>query len=74
MAPDEIADVNQSSADMDEVAGAVERFRARPDLVAWLPNIRDLQLEQILVHEQRQTRAQSVLDALNDYRIEMEGR
>ena len=74
VAPDEIEEINQASADMDEVAGAVERLRARPDLVAWLPNIRGLQLEQKFVHELRLTRAQSVLDALNDYRIEMEGR
>lgn len=57
VAPDEIEDVNQASADMDEVASAVERLRARPDLVAWLPQIRGLQLEEILVHEQRLTRA-----------------
>ena len=49
------------------VLAAAKRLQARPELIAWLPYVRDLQLEQIDIHSKRLDRADNVLKALNEY-------
>ena len=58
-----------AGVDVDEldVREAALRLGARPELVAWLPYVRSLQLEQIAVHEMRLERATTTLEALREY-------
>jgi len=50
---------------------AAQRLQNRPEFVAWLPYVRDLQLEQIRVHGVRLERAQKVLQLLQNYAVEI---
>ena len=49
------------------IRGAALRLAERPELIAWLPYIRSMQLEQIAVHEIRLRHAQETLEALAGY-------
>ena len=51
----------------DQVRATVQRFLERDALIEWLPEMRHLQTEQLLVNEDRLARAWSVLELLRDY-------
>jgi hypothetical protein len=64
------ANVDAARGDQPPVSGileAAERLQHRPELVAWLPYVRDLQLEQIDAHGSRLERARKLLGMLHDY-------
>ena len=65
--PDDFAAAKASQHENANVLAAVKRLQARPEFIAWLPYVRDMQLEQITVHKTRQDRARGVLETLNDY-------
>jgi len=47
-----------------ELMAAVDRFRNNPEAVSWLLQLRQMQMEQIMTHNIRIDRANSVLDSL----------
>ena len=53
--------------ELDAVVAAVDRFRGRPELIAWVPEVRHLQHEQIFVNQERLRKADQVLEKLRDY-------
>ena len=60
--------------DQPPVGGIIEtaqRLQDRPEFVAWLPYVRDMQLEQIDAHGTRLERARNVLQLLQDYAAEI---
>ncbi|HSG97101.1 MAG TPA: hypothetical protein VLA11_03850 [Woeseiaceae bacterium] len=59
--------------DVDEfrIREAALRLSLKPDLIAWLPYIRSMQLEQIAVHEARLSRAHDALEVLRSYASEI---
>jgi hypothetical protein len=62
--------------DEPEVTGVLEaamRLQNRPEFVAWLPYVRQMQLEQIEVHTMRLDRARAVLQALERYARQIYG-
>jgi hypothetical protein len=62
--------------DHPEVSGVLEaamRLQNRPEFIAWLPYVRQMQLEQIEVHTMRLERAGAVLQALQGYGAEING-
>ena len=65
--PDKIGEIESVKPDLAKVTAAAERLRERTDLVQWLPQIRELQIEQRQTHEDRLGRANSVLSALQAY-------
>jgi len=69
--PDNIAEARKARPDASEVIAAAERLQNRPELVAWLPTVRSMQMEQIAVHEDRKKLAQHALDALQSYSAEI---
>lgn len=60
-----------SQSEIGDVYAAAKRLQDRPQLVAWLPYVRDMQLEQITVHSKRLERARVALETLNDYALEI---
>ena len=60
-----------SQPGISNVLAAAKRLQARPELMAWLPYVRDMQLEQISVHRGRLERADAALETLNDYAREI---
>jgi len=66
--PEDLVEFDASQVDLVDVEMAVERFRSRPDLIAWIPEVRHLQLEQIFVNEERLRKANEVLEILRAYR------
>jgi len=67
-------DMDGPRSDQPSVSGIVEaaqRLQSRPEFVAWLPYVRDLQLEQIDAHGTRLERAQNALRLLQDYAAEI---
>jgi hypothetical protein len=67
VAPGEIDEFDSSHLDISEVQATVERFRSRLDLLAWLPEMRHLQIDQIFVNEKRLDNSNAVLKILMDY-------
>lgn len=65
--PDDFATAKAGRYQNANVLAAAARLQARPEFIAWLPYVRDMQLEQIAVHNMRLDRARSVLETLNDY-------
>lgn len=65
--PDEMDEVREGSSEIPDVLDAARRLQQRPDLIAWFPYIRSMQLEQIAVHESRLMRARSALEILRSY-------
>jgi hypothetical protein len=65
--PADLQDVREFAVDPDEVLAAAERLRGRHDLVSWLPYVRSMQLEQIVVHGKRLELVRQALDALRDH-------
>jgi hypothetical protein len=64
VAPGNLDDFDETKLDVAEIQDAVKRFRSREDLVAWLPELRHLQIEQIFVNENRLQKAHTVIDLL----------
>jgi hypothetical protein len=50
---------------------AAQRLQDRPEFIAWLPYVRQMQLEQIEVHGMRLERASAVLQLLREYAVEI---
>ena len=67
VAPGEIDEFDSSHLDVSEMQATVERFRSRLDLLAWLPEMRHLQIDQIIVNEKRLDNSNAVLKILMDY-------
>ena len=65
--PTNTASVRESEANHEAVLAAAKRLQARPQFIAWMPYVRDMQLEQIDIHGKRLDRAGNVLKALKKY-------
>ena len=65
--PGKIDDLESVPPDLTQVSAAVQRLRERPELLAWLPQVRALQIEQIGTHRQRLERAKTVWRVLQQY-------
>ena len=66
--PDNVVEArNDQPPTPEAVMSAALRLRDRPELVAWLPYVRDMQLEQIAVHKMRLERARKSLNTLQEY-------
>ncbi|MCH7820642.1 MAG: hypothetical protein IIA07_01385 [Proteobacteria bacterium] len=70
--PDEIETAKASQSEIGDIFAAAKRLHERPQLVAWLPYVRGLQLEQIAVHGMRLQRAREALETLNNYAQEIQ--
>ena len=53
VAPGDLEQFDSSQLNISEVQASTERFRSRKELLAWLPELRHLQIEQIIVNENR---------------------
>lgn len=53
--------------DEEAVRTAAKRLRADAELLAWLPKVRGLQIDQILAHKARLDKARLLLDTLREY-------
>jgi len=67
VAPGDLENFDSSQLDLAEIQAAAERFGSRSQLLAWLPELRHLQIEQIVVNESRLERAKEVLTLLRGY-------
>ena len=67
VAPGDLQQFDSSQLSIPEVQAAAERFRSREELLAWLPELRHLQIEQIVVNEIRLEKAKDVLNILKEY-------
>jgi hypothetical protein len=66
--PDEVEEAqNTDPGHPDEILAAAERLSNNPELVGWLPQLRQMQMEQIKVHNTRVELANAVLNTLNNY-------
>lgn len=65
--PGELDNVDESLLKPDEVQATVRRFLENEALIAWLPEMRNLQVEQLSVNEIRLANARTVLKLLRDY-------
>ena len=65
--PSEMDEVKALEFDRDGVRKAAQRLAQRPDLIAWFPYVRSMQLEQIEVHRMRLDRAQKAFEVLQEY-------
>ena len=54
-----------SQGEVGDILAAARRLQERPQLIAWLPYVRDMQLEQLALQGVRGERAQPVLTMLN---------
>jgi hypothetical protein len=59
-----IDSIENAKTDLAQVGAAAKRFSERPDLIAWLPQVRHLQIEQMMVHDSRLSRGKTVLESL----------
>ena len=65
--PDDFAIANASQLEGANILATTKRLQEQPEFIAWLPYVRDMQLEQISIHGKRLDRAHLALKALNDY-------
>ena len=65
--PGELDNIDRSLLKPDEIQATVERFLDNEALIEWLPETRQLQLEQLLVNEIRLDKARDLLKLLRDY-------
>lgn len=65
--PGELDEARSHRLEPEEILSAARRLQQRPELVAWLPYVRSMQLEQIEVHRYRLRLAVSALDVLRAY-------
>jgi len=63
----DLDELEERPIDPGEVMAAVERFRANPELLAWVSRVRGLQRELLLMHRMRLNRAQELLEILQAY-------
>jgi len=70
--PDNIESAKQAKINSDGVIEAANRLGERTELIAWLPQVRSMQLEQIQVHGMRLDRAREALAVLQDYAREID--
>jgi hypothetical protein len=59
--PDDMEDIENAQLDSAQVQAAAQRLSERPELIAWLPYVRNLQIEQMGVHQMRLDRGNAVL-------------
>jgi len=72
--PDEMDGPRSESPEVSGILEAATRLQNRPTFIAWLPYVRQMQLEQIDVHTMRLDRAEGVLGSLRDYAAEIDRR
>lgn len=65
--PDDMAKARTSQREKANVLAAAQRLQERREFIAWLPYVRDMQLEQISTHGMRLDRARLALKTLHDY-------
>ncbi len=65
--PNNMDEVRAADVDEDEVRATLERFLAREDFVAWLPQTRSMQLLQIRRNESMLEKAKAMLSELQAY-------
>jgi hypothetical protein len=65
--PEDLEEISSAVVDSEGIELAVQRFRSRSELIAWIPEVRHLQLEQVFVNEKRLTKANEVLGKLRAY-------
>jgi hypothetical protein len=65
--PGELDSINESILKPDEVQATVQRFLDNAGLIAWLPETRQLQIEQRLNNEIRMSNARNLLKLLRGY-------
>jgi hypothetical protein len=65
--PGDLEQFDSSQLNIPEVQAAAKRFHSREELLAWLPELRHLQIEQIVVNESRLDKAKGVLNLLREY-------
>ena len=65
--PGELDSVDESLLKPDEVQATVQRFLDNEALIAWLPETRQLQIEQLINNEIRLANARNLLKLLQDY-------
>lgn len=65
--PSELEELKTLKYDRTSIQQAAKRLGERKDLIAWLPYVRSMQLEQIEVHRMRLERAQKAVNALRQY-------
>jgi hypothetical protein len=62
--PDDLPLLEKKLVDLEQFNQAVERLRSRPEAVSWLQKIRGLQRELILMNGTRLSRAEALLESL----------
>ena len=68
VSPDDLEDVQGTDpGDPDEILAAARRLSERPELVSWLTQLREMQMEQILINNTRMKKAKAVIEALDVY-------
>lgn len=67
VAPGDIEEFDTSQLDVREIQMTVDRFTSKPELIAWLPEMRHLQIEQVFINEARLEKANDVLDRMKQY-------
>lgn len=72
VAPGDLKQFDSSQLNISEVQASAERFRSRVELLAWLPELRHLQIEQIVVNEIRLEKAKDVLNILREYAVKLD--
>lgn len=65
--PGELDNIDRSLLKPDDIQATVQRFLDNEALIEWLPETRQLQIEQLLVNEDRLAKARDVLKLLRDY-------
>ena len=69
--PDDVSSLPDVDSGEFNIREAALRLGQKLDLVAWLPYVRSMQLEQIAVHAARLIRAHEALEALRSYASEI---
>jgi hypothetical protein len=64
---EDMAKARASQRENANVLAAAKRLQERREFIAWLPYVRDMQLDQISTHGKRLDRARAALETLNDY-------
>ncbi len=68
VSPDEQEEVrNTIPDDPGEILAAAKRLQDNPELVSWLTQLREMQMEQILISNTRLQKSIAILDELNQY-------
>ena len=70
--PAQIDEIRAMEFDRPGIQQAASRLGERVDLIAWLPYVRSMQLEQIEVHRMRLERADKALEVLQEYNRQSE--